>query len=115
MQQVRFGLVGYGAGGRLFHAPFIEAAEGCKLAGVVARSDSKRQQVTADYPGLPTFGSLSEMLTAGGIDAVVVSTPPATREGLVRQAIDAGLAVIGDKPFAPDADTGRRLAQAADN
>ena len=34
---MRVGLVGYGVGGRYFHAPFIEAADGCELVGVVAR------------------------------------------------------------------------------
>ena len=35
---MRLGLVGYGAGGRFFHAPFLVAAEGWELAGVVTRS-----------------------------------------------------------------------------
>ena len=35
---MRIGLVGYGTGGRHFHAPFIAAAEGVELAGVVARA-----------------------------------------------------------------------------
>lgn len=39
---VRIGLVGYGKGGRFFHAPLITAAPGCELAGVVARSASRR-------------------------------------------------------------------------
>lgn len=55
------------------------------------------------------------MLTAGGIDAVVVSTPPPTHEDLILEAISAGAAVVGDKPHAPDAETGRRLADAAEH
>lgn len=39
---LRIGLVGYGTGGKNFHAPFIEAAEGIELAGVVARSRRPR-------------------------------------------------------------------------
>ena len=30
---MRLGLVGYGVGGRYFHAPFIAAAKGVELAG----------------------------------------------------------------------------------
>ena len=37
---VRIGLVGYGTGGRYFHAPLIAAAAACELAGVVTRSRS---------------------------------------------------------------------------
>jgi len=37
---MRLGLVGYGFGGRFFHAPFIVAAEDVELVGVVTRSPS---------------------------------------------------------------------------
>ncbi|WP_426225776.1 Gfo/Idh/MocA family oxidoreductase [Pseudarthrobacter sp. DSP2-3-2b1] len=108
----RIGLVGYGVGGRLFHAPFIAAAEGVQLAGVVARSESKRAQVAADYPGLPVFSTLGQMLGAG-VDAVTITTPPQTRQDLVLEAIAAGVHVVADKPFAPNAAAARDLAEAA--
>ena len=110
---MRIGLVGYGAGGRYFHAPFIEAADGAELAGVVARSADKRAEVAADFPGLPVYGSLAEMLDAG-VDAVTITTPPHTRRELVLEAIAAGVHVVADKPFAPDAAAARELAEAAE-
>ncbi|WP_026556055.1 Gfo/Idh/MocA family protein [Arthrobacter sp. 35W] len=110
---MRIGIVGYGAGGRYFHAPFIKAAEGIELVGVVARSQDKRAQVGADFPGLPVYGSLSEMLDAG-VDAVAITTPPHTRHGLVLEAIAAGVHVVADKPFGPNAEGGRKLAEAAE-
>ena len=33
MEPVRFGLVGYGLGGRYFHAPLIGAAAECEFLG----------------------------------------------------------------------------------
>lgn len=110
---MRIGLIGYGTGGQHFHAPFIEAAEGCELAGVVARAPETRAKVEADFPGLPIHSSLSEIIAAGGIDAVTITTPPQTRRDLVLEAIAAGLHVVADKPFAPDAEGGRMLARAA--
>lgn len=109
---MRIGIVGYGAGGRYFHAPFIEAADGVELAGVVARSPDKRAAAAADYPGLPVYGSLAEMLDAG-VDAVTITTPPHTRRELVLEAVAAGVHVVADKPFAPDAVSARELADAA--
>jgi len=35
---LRIGVVGFGAGGLHFHAPFIEAADGVELAGVVTQN-----------------------------------------------------------------------------
>lgn len=109
---MRIGLVGYGTGGRHFHAPFIDAAEGVTLAGVVTRSPERRGQVEVDRPGVPTYAGLDELLAAG-VDAVTISTPPTTRRELVLQAVAAGVHVVADKPFAPTADAGRELEQAA--
>jgi predicted dehydrogenase len=110
---MRIGLVGYGTGGRHFHAPFIAAADGVELAGVVARAPATIARVEADLPGTPIFPSLAAMIAASGIDAVTVTTPPQTRRELVLKAVDAGLHVIADKPFAPSADAGRELDRAA--
>ena len=109
---MRIGLVGYGVGGRYFHAPFILAAGGCELVGVVARSAQRVADVRDDMPGMPVFGSLSELLDAG-VDAVTISTPPQTRRELVLEAIGRGVHVIADKPFAPTAAAGRELVDVA--
>ncbi|MCD4852737.1 Gfo/Idh/MocA family oxidoreductase [Arthrobacter sp. AK01] len=109
---MRIGIVGYGVGGRYFHAPFIDAAEGLELAGVVARSEARRAEVQADYPGVPVYGSLADMLSAG-VDAVTITTPPHTRRELVLEAVAAGVHVVADKPFAPDAECARELVHAA--
>lgn len=110
---MKIGLVGYGTGGRHFHAPFIIAAKGIELAGVVARAPATIAKVNADLPGIPIYPSLTAMITAGGIDAVTVTTPPQTRRALVLEAIAAGLHVIADKPFAPSAAAARELDAAA--
>ncbi|WDZ81612.1 Gfo/Idh/MocA family oxidoreductase (plasmid) [Ensifer adhaerens] len=110
---MRIGLVGYGTGGRHFHAPFIAAARGVELAGVVARAPETIAGVRTDLPDVPIYLSLSAMIKAGGIDAVTVTTPPQTRRELVLEAIDAGLHVVADKPFAPSAEAGRELDLAA--
>jgi len=109
---MRIGLVGYGTGGRHFHAPFIEAAKGVELAGIVARAPATIERVRADFPDVPIYKSLTDLLAAG-VDIVTITTPPQTRRELVLEAIAAGVAVIADKPFAPDAKTGRELAAAA--
>lgn len=110
---MRIGLVGYGTGGKHFHAPFMMAAEGVELTGIVARAPATIQSVREDFPDLPVFASLTDMIAAGGIDAVTITTPPQTRRDLVLEAIEAGLHVIADKPFAPSAEGARELDAAA--
>lgn len=109
---MRLGLVGYGNGGRHFHAPYLEAARGIEIAGVVARAEATRAAVAEDLPGVPIHASLAELLAAG-VDAVTITTPPATRRELVLEAIAAGVHVVADKPFAPSAEVARELAEAA--
>ncbi|MGY1643384.1 Gfo/Idh/MocA family protein [Geodermatophilus sp. SYSU D00703] len=110
---VRIGLVGYGRGGRYFHAPLIAHAEGCELAGVVVRSPERRADLAADSPGVPAYGSLADLARAG-VDAVAITTPLDTHVALVREAVDRGLPVVCDKPFAPDAATARDAVTAAE-
>ena len=109
---LRLGLVGYGNGGRHFHAPYIVAADGVELAGVVVRSPERRARLAADYPGVSVFDSLPDLLAAG-VDAVTITTPPATRRELVLAALGGGVHVIADKPLAPDADGARELRAAS--
>lgn len=110
---MRIGLVGYGVGGRYFHAPFIQSADGCELVGVVARSAQRVAEAEHDLPGVPVFASLGALLDSG-VDAVTISTPPQTRRELVLEAIGRGVNVVADKPFAPTAAAGRDLVDAAD-
>lgn len=109
---MRLGLVGYGAGGRWFHAPYIDAAEGVELVGVVTRSPERIAELQAERPGMPVYASLTELLAAG-VDAVTITTPPKTRRELVLQAIAAGVHVVADKPFAASAEVAAELGAAA--
>ena len=112
LQPVRFGLVGYGFGGRWFHAPLLAAAAECDLLGVVTTSAERRSLVGSDHPGTATFGSLAE-LAAAGAEAVAISTPADTHSALTDEALRLGLAVVCDKPFALDAAAARRSAELA--
>ena len=110
---LRVGVVGYGTGGQHFHTPFIAAAEGCSLAGIVARAEATVAKARADWPDTPIFPSLTAMIEAGVCNAVTITTPPQTRRELVLEAIEGGLHVIADKPFAPDYAGGMELDAAA--
>lgn len=113
MASVRFGLVGYGFGGRYFHAPLITSAPGCELIGVMTSSPERKALIAHEIPGTPTFASLSALRDAG-VEAVAISTPADTHSSLTEQALELGLAVVCDKPFALDPDAARRTVALAD-
>jgi predicted dehydrogenase len=115
---LRIGVVGFGTGGLNFHAPFIEAADGVELAGVVTRSPDRRRILAERFPGVPAYASLRDLVTtersAGGLDAVTITTPPQTRHDLVIEALQLGVHVVADKPFAPTASAAAVLGRAAE-
>ena len=111
---MRIGLVGYGFGGRYFHAPLLASADECDFVGVVTTSPERRALVATEWPGVAIFESLAA-LVASGAEAVAISTPADTHSALTDEAIGLGLHVVCDKPFAMDAaSAARSVALAAE-
>ncbi len=101
MDPVKIGLIGYGFGGRYFHAPLIAAAPECEFIGVVTTSAERRALVDSEHPTVDVFDSLGT-LAAAGAEAVSISTPAHTHSELTDEAIALGLSVVCDKPFSLD-------------
>jgi predicted dehydrogenase len=110
---VRIGLVGYGSGGRFFHAPLLATAEGCDFVGVVTTSPDRRALVSRDHPEVAVFADLEALVDAGA-DAVAISTPASTHSALCDRALRLGLHVVCDKPFALDANAALATVELAD-
>lgn len=94
---IRVGLIGYGLGGRVFHAPLVSSVEGLQLAAVLERTTNK---VAERYPGITIYRTLDEMLADASLNLIVVSTPTATHYSIVKQVLNAGKHVVVDKPLA---------------
>ncbi len=97
MNKVNVGLVGYGLGGSVFHAPLIGAEPRLRLSAVVT---SRRDQVSKQLPGVAVVATVDELLSDAQIEAVVVTSPSATHFEIARAALRAGKHVVVDKPFA---------------
>lgn len=92
---IRAGLIGFGLGGRVFHAPLLASVEGIQLAAVVERSGDRAAE---RYPESTTYRTADEMLADSSIGFVVVTTPNDSHFQFARQAIEAGKHVVVDKP-----------------
>ncbi len=109
-------LVGFGLGGRIFHAPFIASEPGLELAAIVTNNLERRNQAIQEYPNVSLFADFAQGLVAApglGIDTCVISTAVHVHVEQVLQALAAGLHVVIDKPVAPSADEVRVLEVAA--
>jgi scyllo-inositol 2-dehydrogenase (NADP+) len=112
---LRVGLIGYGLAGEAFHAPLIAATPGLELAAVVTSDPDRAARARRRYPGVRLHPSADGLWDdADALDLVVVASPNRTHVPLARAAIDAGLAVVVDKPLAATSAEGEALAREAE-
>ncbi|MFG1796007.1 Gfo/Idh/MocA family oxidoreductase [Nocardia sp. NPDC049149] len=94
-------IVGYGLAGSVFHAPLIAANPRMRVAAVVTSSAERAAQAEREHPGVRIVATADELFAdPAGLDLVVIATPNRTHAPLAGQALDAGLPVVVDKPFA---------------
>jgi len=110
----RVALLGYGLGGACFHAPLIAATPGLRLTTVVTRDAGRRAQALREHPGVRIVEDAAVLwANPSGHDLVVVTTPNRTHASLAMDAIEAGLPVVVDKPFARTVAEGQAVIDAA--
>ncbi len=109
-REIGVGVIGFGLGGRVFHAPFVNAVTGLRLAAILQR---KGDEAARAYPAAQIVRSLNEMLAGKAIELVVVTTPNATHFELAKQALEAGKHVVIDKPFTATSEEASELNQLA--
>jgi len=108
--ELAFGIVGLGFGA--VHARVLSEMEGVRLAAI-CDSDPQRLAAVGRGRTVKTYQSYETMLREETLDAVVVAVPIRLHEQVATAAIEAGKALLVEKPLASSLDEGRRIAQAA--
>lgn len=108
----RIVIIGYGAAGRIFHAPIMRTTPGLALAGVCVRDPGRRAEASADL-GCRLWDDFTHVLADPAVDLVVVATPSALHVEQALAALGAGKHVIVDKPVCLDPADLDRLEAAA--
>lgn len=106
MKPVRTGLLGFGFAGRTFHAPLLRNTPGLDFCAVASRQPEAVHQALG--PDVAVHADLAELIARPDVELLVIATPNDTHGPLARAALQAGKAVVVDKPFTLDA------AEAAD-
>jgi len=113
-RSVRVGLVGYGLAGRVFHAPLIAFTKGLTLAAVVTKDKERRARLAKEHPQALALDAPEALLEKSlALDLVVVATPNRSHLPLAQAALETGLNVVVDKPFAPTSTAARALVATA--
>lgn len=104
------GVVGFGLGGRAFHAPIIHAVPGLRLAAIVERSGNSAREI---YPDAKIVRDLEELLAIKSISLIAIATPNETHFPFAKRCLEAGRHVVVDKPFTNTLAEARELVELA--
>jgi len=104
------GVIGLGFGAN--HARVLDELDGVRLAAICDR-DKGRLTAAAKDRDAKTYADYETMLREEKLDAVVVAVPEKLHVPVAMAAIEAGCAVLVEKPLAPTYEEGAALVQAA--
>lgn len=112
---LRVALIGYGLGGRSFHAPVISALPDLlRLRYIVTSSEERMAQARAEHPQADILEDAKSLWRRrADVELVVISTPNRTHVPLATAAVEAGRAVVVDKPIAATVADAERLVALA--
>lgn len=95
---MRAGIFGYGLAGRVFHAPLAKYA-GFEIVAIQTGNPERIAQAKSDFPEAAICKDADELLSHN-LDLVIVASINTAHEANTKAAIDAGVAVVVDKPMA---------------
>lgn len=111
---VRTAVIGYGLAGRVFHAPFLQHDDAYSLDFIVTGNEERAREARDAYPDVTVLPDTAALLRRSpDVDLAVIGTPPVTHADLAAAALDAGMHVVVDKPFATTSEQGRALIERA--
>ncbi len=96
---VKVGLIGYGFGGRIFHAPILTSVLGLKLEKIYETKPDNIADIKKKYPEANVINQVEDIFNDKEIELVVVATPNQFHFEYAKKAMESGKHVIVEKPF----------------
>lgn len=113
-ESVRVAIIGYGLAGSVFHAPLVDSVDGMEVAAIVTSNPERIDAAKQAYPECRILSSVDEVWnSADDLDLVVVASPNKFHFPHCKAALEAGLAVVVDKPMAVRSEECRELIELA--
>lgn len=112
MQKVKFGFIG--AGAIAAHAARAVGAHGQgEIIAVSDLNEERRQQLAKEFGIRHSHADAAELLSNKDVDAVYIAVPNKFHAPLAIEALNAGKAVMLEKPFALNSEEAEAIAAAA--
>lgn len=96
------------------HLRVLRAMPDAQVVAIADPSAERRENAQRAAPGVAVHATLADALTAHDLDFACISAPVRELPELGHEAIAAGLAVLVEKPLAPDEDAAAALIRDAD-
>ncbi|HKW17848.1 MAG TPA: Gfo/Idh/MocA family oxidoreductase [Terriglobales bacterium] len=110
---VRFGIVGFGLHAVKRLMPGFALAKNCKVTALSRRDLGQARESARQFQIPLAFDSVAELARSPEVDAIFVTTPNSLHLLDVLAAVDAGKAVLCEKPLAMNAAEARQMVEAA--
>jgi predicted dehydrogenase len=107
--KVRIGVVGTSWYADFMYFPNLHGYPTAELAAVCGRNRARTEELAAKYSIPQVYTDYREMMTGGGLDAVIIVAPDDLHYPMTLEALNAGLHVLCDKPLALKAEHAREM------
>jgi predicted dehydrogenase len=114
MRKAKIGVVGAGWWATEHHIPSLIGYDRVEFAGIADPKPDKLSQAADHYDVEGRFRNHDELLAVPGLDGVVIAIPHAYHYDVARDALDAGVSVLLEKPMVLKAEQAWDLVRRAD-
>jgi len=110
---VRFGIVGFGLHAVKRLMPGFALSKKCQVTALSRRDIAQARESARQYEIPLAYDSVAELCSSPQVEAILVTTPNSLHLKDVITAIEAGKAVLCEKPLAMNAAEARQMVEAA--
>ena len=111
---LRYGLIGSGMMGKE-HIRNLNLLEGCEVAAIADPDEAMRaRSVGTANGGARAYSDWRDMLSAGGLDALVITAPNDTHHPILMELLDTNLPILCEKPLCTTSDHCREVMAKAE-
>lgn len=98
---LRIGLIGCGRAAERIHLPALSHVKEVTLVAAADPIPERRDHISSTVQGCLAFSSAERLFQKAKLAAVIITTPSATHVDVATMALNAGVAVLCEKPLAP--------------
>ena len=112
LKEIHWGIIGTGGIARVF-AKEMTFVEGSSITAICARSSEKGDEFIALFGKVDVYIDYATMLREADIDAIYVATPHTLHKENTIQALNAGKAVMCEKPMGANVSDVEQMIEAS--